>query len=242
MIKKGFKILTCIVIFLSIILSGVNENVSASSVTKAEYTMKKDKVTIKDDDGKVRGIVYFQYPELKGTSSAITKINDTLKNDSKNFMQSDSAQNLIDSAKSAIATKVNGESVYTYFYKTICKVTYNDNSILGLHMKNCWYAGGVYNQEDYGYTYDLNTGAQLGLKDVVSGNSTSIKSKILAAGKKYLTVNNEVEQPAYDGIKSTKLKDFKFYLSKGKVYICFGSYELNRGTGWDIFSIKGKYK
>jgi hypothetical protein len=42
-------------------------------------------------------------------------------------------------------------------------------------------------------------------------------------------------------IKSYKLKDYKFYLSKGKIYICFDSYELGRGTGWDIFTIKSKY-
>lgn len=34
----------------------------------------------------------------------------------------------------------------------------------------------------------------------------------------------------------------KFYLKKGKVYICYGSYELGHGTSTDEFSVIGKYK
>lgn len=241
MSKNKFRILTCLAVYLSIILLGVDVKVSAAPMTKAEYIMKKDKEIIKDDEGKVRGIVYFQYPLIQGTSSIIKKINDTLKKESEAYMQSETAQNLIEYTKAAIDSNVAEDQVVTYFYKTICKVTYNDNSVISLHMKNCWYAGGVYNQYDYGYTFNLKNGDELGLKAVVSGSSVSIKNKILAAGKKYLTSDYGFDQNAYEIIKSDKLKDFKFYLGKGKVYICYGSYELGRGNGWDIFSIKSKY-
>lgn len=236
--KNKFKLIICMVILLSVILLDTNPKVLASPVTKAEYTMKKDKVNYKDKAGKIRGVVYFQYPEIKGEAEAVKKINDLLKSESEAFMQSETALNFKEYTDNAITAKVFATADEQYYYKTICKVTYNDNSIISLHMENGWYAGGVYNQSDYGYTFDLNSGAKLGIKDVVSGDAKSIKNKILAAGKKYLTSGSNFDKSAYDVIKSYKLKDYNFYLSKSKVYICFGSYELGRGTGWDIFSIK----
>lgn len=240
--KNYLKFTMCTIIFLFVILLNVNIKAFASPVTKAKYTMKTDTVEIKADNGEVRGIVYFQYPEIQGTSSEVQSINDILKKESKTYMQSETAQNLIDCAKQYAKNVTDkAEEVITYYYKTDCVVTYNQNSMISLHMKNAWYAGGVYNQYDYGYTFDLGTGKKLEIKDVVSGSSVSVKNKILTAGKKYLTSDEGFDQKAYRVIKSNYLKDFKFYLEKGKVYICYGSYELGRGNGWDTFSIKSKY-
>ncbi len=241
MYKNKFKYIICMVILLSVILLDTNPKVLAASETKAEYTMKKDKEIYKDKAGKIRGVVYFQYPEIIGESEAAKKINELLKSESEAYMQSETAQNLKDYTEGAIKSNSFYTAEDQYYYKTICRVTYNNNSIISLHMKECWYAGGVYNQTDYGYTFDLKSGAVLGIKDLVSGDAASIKNKILAAGKKYLTSDSDFDQNAYNAIKSYKLKDYKFYLSKGKIYICFGSYELGRGTGWDIFTIKSKY-
>ena len=41
-------------------------------------------------------------------------------------------------------------------------------------------------------------------------------------------------------IKNTK--KYNFYFEEGTVYICYGSYELNHGPDFDIFTVKGKYK
>lgn len=238
--NKKFNLVTCFLIIV-ILLLDISPNALAASVTKAKYTMKKDEVTYKDNNGKVRGVVFFQYPVIKGETSAAKKINDVLRKESKAYMQTENAKSLKENTEAAIDNNVFYSDDTQYYYKTICKVTYNDNSIISLHMKNGWYAGGVYNQTDYGYTFDLKSGNKLGLKDVAPGNPATIKNNILAAAKKYLTTDSDFDKKAYDYIKSCELKDFKFYLSKGKVYICFESYELGHGTGWDIFSIKGKY-
>lgn len=240
--KNIVRLVTCMMIMLiSMTLLENSSKAFAASVTKVEYKMKKASETFKDKDGKLRGVIYFQYPVLSGDSEAIKKINDVLKADSKAFLQSESAQNLKEYAQGAIENNAFYSDDEQYYYKTICKLTYQDNSVIGLHMKECWYAGGVYNQTDYGYTFDLASGEKLGLADVISGDAKTVKNKILAAGKKYLTSDGDFEKAAYGLIKSYQLSDFKFYLSKGKAYLCFGSYELGRGTGWDIFSIKSKY-
>ena len=78
MYKNKFKYIICMVILLSVILLDTNPKVLAATETKAEYAMKKDKEIYKDKAGKIRGVVYFQYPEIKGESKAAKKINEFL--------------------------------------------------------------------------------------------------------------------------------------------------------------------
>lgn len=205
----------------------------SDKIIKTEYTIKKDKVEYKDNTGKVRGVVYFQYPQFKGTSTTIKKINKQIKNESNKFLESENANTIKDSTQFAIQNNAFYNDEEQYYWKTSCKVSYNKNNIVSFHMVEEWFAGGVHNQKEYGINYNVKTGKRLTIKDVISGNA---KDKILKAAKKYCALDTN----AYDIIKNTD--EYKFYLKKGKVYICYGSYELGHGTSTDEFSVIGKYK
>lgn len=206
----------------------------SNKAIKAEYTVKKDKIEYKDKKGIVRGIVYFQYPQFKGTTTAIKKINKQLKNESSKFLKSENAKIIEEIIQLAIQNNIfSNKEEDVWFWKTSCKVSYNKNNIMSIHMKEEWYAGGVYNESHYGFNYNVKTGKKLTIKDVISGNA---KEKILKAAKKYCGSDTV----AYNIIKDTK--SYKFYFSKGKVYLCYGSYELKHGNTCDIISIPGKYK
>jgi hypothetical protein len=114
-------------------------------------------------------------------------------------------------------------------------------------MKEVWYAGGVYNQYDYGYTFNLETGKTLTAVDVIGGKPEEVSSKVVSSAKKYFNKNEiALDADLWKNISNTintfDAKEFKFYLKPGKAYICFGSYELNLGTGWQVFSVTSKYK
>lgn len=241
--NKRLSKIICMAVLLSLFTSVFSLKAEAADTTKAKYEMFEDKITVKDIKDREWGIISFQYPHLKGSSSAIKKINKILEKECKEFMESESSLLIQDYANQAIISNGNKENVdiNTYFYTTTCEVTYNQKSVLSLHMTTGWYAGGVYNQYDYGYTFNLKTGKQMAITDVVSGNKKAIKKSILTAAKKYLTVDGQLDENAYKIIESMELSDFKFFVSKGKVNLCFGSYELERGNSIDLFSIKGKY-
>lgn len=200
---------------------------------KANYTMKLDKVEYKDDSGIVRGIVSFQYPQFKGTTASIKKVNNVLKKESSKFFKSETAKLLKEYTETAIQDKRFNEEDEYYFWIASSKVAYNKNNIVSINVTESWLAGGVGNGNEYGLNYNLKTGKKLTINDVISGNA---KNKILVAAKKYCGSDTN----AYNIIKNTK--NYKFYFTKGKVYICFGSYELEHGTGVDVFSLIGKFK
>lgn len=201
----------------------------AKNNSVAGYKIKEDKKEFKDKKGNVRCIVSFQYPQFTSTSPAAIKINRQLKKKSRQYFKSENFRNIKKYTKDAI--KYNRFSYETdqYLWTTYCSMSYNKDNIVSFQMSEWWYAGGVTTRNYYGLNYNLDTGKELEIKDVIKGNA---KTEILKAAKKYLKGDKE----AYKIIKDTK--KYKFYFEKGTVYICYGGYELNRGPGFDIFTVK----
>ncbi|MDF2588601.1 MAG: hypothetical protein K0S41_2442 [Anaerocolumna sp.] len=146
-LKIIFIVVICVIFYL------VNLPISnLQAATKVSYEMQNKKLTWMDGDI-VRGIVSFQYPKLKGDSKEIAKINKVLENASIAFMADENVERIKESTLYYIDLKLFSEFVEQLYWKTTCKVTYNKNNIISMHMKEMWYAGGVYNQNDYGFTF-----------------------------------------------------------------------------------------
>ena len=209
-----------------------NHSDEAETAPQIKYTIEEDKVEYKDKNGIVRGLVSFSYPQFRSSSPALIKINNQLKNKSKKYFLSGNAATIKETTQYSIDNHRFYDKHEQYYWTTQCSVSYDDNGIISFHMNEQWYAGGVHNVDNYGLNYDLTTGKTLSINDVISGNA---RKKILKAGKAYC----KDDMTAYAHIKQTK--KFKFYLYKGDVYICFGSYELAHGTSWDEFTVKGSY-
>lgn len=242
---KKFRIILSVVLCAIICLPILPAN-NVEAVTKASYVMKNEKMTWKDGDI-VRGVVSFQYPKLKGNSNEINKINKILENAMKAFMTDENVEEIKESTLYYIDNKIFSEYTQQLYWKTTCKVTYNKNNIISMHMKEMWYAGGVYNQYDYGYTFNLETGKMLTAIDVIGGKPEVVASKVVSGAKKYFnknetTLDADLWKRISNTINTFDAKELKFYLKPGKAYICFGSYELNLGTGWQIFPVTSKYK
>lgn len=199
---------------------------------KIKYTIEEDKLEYKDKNGIVRGLVSFSYPQFIGSSPVFTKINEQLKKKSQKFLTSGNAATIAENTAYAIDNHMFYDKYEQFYWKTLCDVSYDKNGIISFCMSEQWYAGGVHNQNTYGLNYDLTTGKKLTINDVISGNA---RKKILRAAKKYCGQ----DATAYAIIKETK--KFNFFLYKGDVCICFGSYALGHGTSWDEFTVKGSY-
>lgn len=241
-LKRIFSVAICVILCLSILPTN-----SVEAATMASYVMQTKKVTWKDEDNIVRGIVSFQYPKLKGNSKGIAKINKVLQNEMKNYMAHENVERIEESTLDFIDRKMFYDNKDQLYWKTTCKVTYNKNNIISMHMTEKWFAGGVYNQKDYGYTFHLKTGKMLSAVDVIGGTSKEVSNKVVSSARKYFNkkenaIETDLWKEVSKTIKTFDAKELNFYLTPGKAYICFASYELNLGTGWQIFSVTSKYK
>lgn len=234
-LKKSIicTLLLCL-IFTAFTLSPPQKVFAAdSSASVIGYEQKTVKREYKDEKGIVRGIVSFEYPKFIGTTPAVKKINKEIRKARKQYFQSDNAKNIRETTKDSIKNNRFHYDSDQYFWTTGCAMTYGKGNIVSFSMTEDWYAGGVHNRYDYGFNYDLNTGKKLTIDNVIEGDA---RAEILKAAQKYCKDDTR----ALNIIKNTK--KYKFFLDEGKVYICYGSYELFHGTSIDIFEVKGKYK
>ncbi len=144
---KKRRIIYGVAFFVILSLLALQKN-HIEAASEAKYEIRNEKVTYKDGDT-VRGIVYFQYPQLEGNSAEIKRINKVLENAMKAYMKDEKAERLKEYTSIAIDNQGFFNEKEQYYWKTNCKITYNENNIISVHMKERWYAGGVYNQKDY---------------------------------------------------------------------------------------------
>lgn len=238
-------LLLATIFFLTLCLSGLVKT-HAEAATSVNYKIQKKTVTYKDGD-KIRGIISFQYPVIEGDSVQITELNQMLEDTANANMASEAAQDLKEYTHSAIKNKAFIDDKERYYLKTTCKVTYNKNNIMSIHLKEMWFTGGVYNQTDYGYTFNVKTGKALNPVDAIGGNSKQVKNKVLKSAQAYFKRNysesfDYLWEKASASLNSYDVMNYKYYLVPGKARICFESYELGCGSDFQEFSVSSKYK
>lgn len=230
-----FRVLLLIAAVLIASCSFGGQTIQASNKTtktKAVYTIKKYNKKYSKSGGRVSAQYTYHLPQLKGSSKIVKKINTSLK---KGYTMS-----LKD--KKAVfeqAREANNSSYYTYndqyLTTTKCKVTYNKKGYVSFCFLHEWYAGGVHNSWTDGMTYSLKTGKKLNVADVISGNSKTVKNKII---KKYFSKIKSEDEYARKELDSTKISKFQFYLKNGNVVVCFGPYQPGGGNGQSFITLK----
>ncbi|MCR5684507.1 MAG: DUF4163 domain-containing protein [Lachnospiraceae bacterium] len=170
---------------------------------------------------------YYQMLQLPGKDKASKKINKILKNLAKGF-DPDSVLSIAE--MDAENRELGADEVEIYSDYSISSVTYNDGRYLSNLIYRYWYAGGVSNIFNDGYTFDLKTGKRAKITDVTGWSLKDIKDRIIAN----IEADGEFseEDPYKEVVNGKKAADFNFYLLPGRqCVVTFAPYELGWG-GW----------
>lgn len=175
----------------------------------------------------------YQLPQLKGDSTAIKKINKSLRVDyKKNLSGKESLFEYFEGDKYNSFRQDYGAK---YYDTATCKVMFNQNGYISFRYLCKWYAGGVSNVWEYGLTYRLKDGKKMGIQDVLAGSRDSAKQRIAS------TYANKISSRGYEPIMKMKYSEFCFYIKPGKkVVVCFGPYQPMGGNGKSSITMKGK--
>ena len=207
-----------------------NQCMQVQAAETYTYKTDKDNKTFKDAST-IKVEHYYKRVVLNGSSKAIKSINKQLKAYSDQFMKQKSAA--FDYAANDCKIS-NCDTTYVDFVKQ--KVSFRSDKIVCIYTKSEWWAGGVSNTDEYGYTFNLKTGKLI--KKITSVTKTSSLSKIKAKLKK------SIKADQYDASELDEMgaADFRYYInSKGNVVVCFAPYELGYGGWCKKYTLKGKY-
>lgn len=145
-----------IMFFSLFMFIGVLDTQPVHASTKASYTIKtiQEKKTYK----KSSAAYLFQLPQLKGSSTAVKKINKSLKSEYQKSLTDKKRlfEYFNDFKRNGALDKNN----WKLFSTTHCKETYNKNGYIRFVFTSSWYAGGVHNSDTQTVIYRLKDGVK----------------------------------------------------------------------------------
>ena len=228
-----------IMFFSLFMFIGVLDTQPVHASTKASYTIKtiQEKKTYK----KSSAAYLFQLPQLKGSSTAVKKINKSLKSEYQKSLTDKKRlfEYFNDFKRNGALDKNN----WKLFSTTHCKETYNKNGYIRFVFTSSWYAGGVHNSDTQTVIYRLKDGVKTNKLPSVSEETKALNLikgtwytegglpyhfKVVFSGKTvkdYLPNSSKVySQRTIDKVIKTNYGYyFRIYLGKGY----YGGYRLD---------------
>ena len=167
-------------------------------------TVRIDKTHRRSDRG-INTLYYTDYVVLQGTDGA-EAISDTIRTDAENFMQMRTPEEI---------REIHYFHDVKIMYKELLQYypAYNGNGMISFHIDHSHYWGGNDSYtETYGLIYDLTTGKQLSLTELIPME----EDELLETIKNFLRDDYAMQyQEGYrEKYEQLQLEDFTFYIGR----------------------------
>jgi len=111
---------------------------------------------------------------------------------------------------------------------SVSDITYFDGDYFSFYMSMYDYQGGAHGMPYHnGYTFDLQTGEQLFLADLLENSEEELKDIVTRYFEEYIGRNpEEFWEDAVDTVRNTVCMDSEFYLNEDGIVFYYGPYDL----------------
>lgn len=118
------------------------------------------------------------------------------------------------------------------FYDMSAEVTHNGDGILSIRMGMDWFMGGVFNADYYGMTFDLSTGEELTVLELIGGDAEEAEQKLNEIICDYVT--EEYGEGLFDApdriLAGYSAEGYNFYVEEGQIIVTFETYTFAPGA------------
>lgn len=173
---------------------------------------------------------YYEKPIFGGTDKGVRALNDAIDKMEKNYAKTVSGD-ILKRELDDLLGFASPNAEYKYSPVRLYSVYY-DNNVASVGFDSDWYMGGVYNVMYSGVNIDLNTGRILGIDEVMDMSMPYVKDVIAQALDEQYDVDKQ-----YALSKLTEMQNIPFWFDDNYIYVGFGSYELEMGTGYCVVYI-----
>lgn len=110
-------------------------------------------------------------------------------------------------------------------YRHYVTATVNSRTDKYVSVTQCFstFLGGTKGSEYSYHNFRMDTGEALLLTDILDGTEEEIKAMAVDA---FATANPGTGQDALENIRSRNIEEFDFYITDGRVYVCFSPYDI----------------
>lgn len=111
----------------------------------------------------------------------------------------------------------------SYYYTVSATINSQTEKYASVTQRFSTFLGGIRGAEYSYHNFRTDTGETLLLTDVLDGTETEIKDMVTEAFK---AGNPGTGQDALENIRSRNIEEFDFYITDGRVYVCFSPYDI----------------
>lgn len=200
---------------------------SHSDYADFEYVLVDN--SVRNENGDI--LVSREYVKvvLLGDDPAYASINALIEADGVTFLNSDIGWT-VEELEEVVENRYGYDALFSDADAT---VVHNGNGYFSIRIDEGWFMGGVCNWNFYGLTYDLTTGKDAKIEDIMGlpADEALAQLRKLSAERlvEYYGEEGLLVEPA--GILADyDLDDFRFYLENGELVLAFYTYEFACGA------------
>lgn len=203
-----------------------------SSVTEAEVTFYREDRSLKDSQGDVVILYYFDQAVLENSEmyKQFSEINRLIQQDCEQFFSENGTMD--DWYESVPDERKQELKECPYLCIATGNITCNQNGILSICLLEEWCMGGVYNTNYSGESFNLETGERLRIEELFSMGEQETLEYLKNQTKTYVQNHpeNNWTSEIDEIIDDYVLDQFEFYVEEGIVNLCYRTYELGPGA------------
>ncbi len=200
-----------------------DKNTNIAKITNNSFIIseKTEQKTIQNKEGVTVWEAHISYPELQRNSEAFSKINEIISNDVHT--------SLSDTENEIVADDINTDldNMLPYTFDCTYSITYLDDNTISILLDYYELTGGAHGMPyRQAYTFDLNTGNQLQLKDILNLSETDITEFVKNAFKNNIEQNpDNYFTGAVETVDSEHFM-YDFYIEPNKIIFFTQAYLL----------------
>ena len=202
-------------------LSGTLRNTANITNNTFIVSEKTEQKTIQNKDGVTVWEAHISYPELQGNSEAFSKINEIISNDVHTLLSATENEIVADDINTDL------DNMLPYTFDCTYSITYLDDNTISILLDYYELTGGAHGMPyRQAYTFDLNTGNQLQLKDILNLSETDITEFVKNAFKNNIEQNpDNYFTGAVETVDSEHFM-YDFYIESNKIIFFTQAYLL----------------
>ena len=232
-----------LMVSFSLVFAVSTENASAATKKPVSYSYVKLDKTKTYPEGTIN--VFYKYIEIKGSTKGINNVNSALVKSAKSYVKKNDPDTVL--------YPLLKNYQYDDDFIATCSLStkYNKKGYISLEKTEKWFAGGVFNINVTGVTYNVNTGKKVKIAKVLPSKYNTNKKKGRSNFRKvvYNKIKKKYGKEFANNFKSRyksskKLKNINFYVGKkGTVIVCFPTYDIGYGyNGSMSVKVAGRLK
>ena len=179
-----------------------------------------------DQEGLLRIQYSYDKIEILDQTQAAQTINASISQDAQNFLN----QLSLEDQQEYAASPWIGDG--HFWYTAESEVTNNANGIFSICVTTSWCMGGVHNLNYYGLSFDLNSGNEIDLAELLEMSEADVTSTLKDIAWTYLSQNYEdaMFEDAYETLYGYTYDDFLYYFRDNQLILTFPTYALGSGA------------